>query len=122
MTENTNLTLQCQPGTGISVGSALLLTDPGTISKIVFAEFGTPSGTCGAYTPGSCGTKNSQQVSSALLLSCADSCRHKVFVSKYSACQLVEAACLGKTSCVIPATNDFFGGDPCYNVPKVSAV
>ncbi len=35
---------------------------------------------------------------------------------------MVENACLGKTSCTIPATNTFFGGDPCFDTAKSLAV
>lgn len=81
--ENMNLTLQCVPGTG-------------TISRILFASFGTPTGTCGHYAQGTCSAKDSLQ--------------------------MVENACLGKTSCTIPATNTFFGGDPCFDTAKSLAV
>ncbi len=32
------------------------------------------------------------------------------------------AACVGRTSCTLPATSDFFGGDPCINVVKSLSV
>ena len=34
----------------------------------------------------------------------------------------VTAACVGKAACTLPATNDFFGGDPCVGTVKALAV
>jgi len=63
------------------------------ISDITFASFGTPSGTCpNNLVKGSCDASSSLDA--------------------------VKKACVGKTSCSVPATNDFFGGDPCVNTPK----
>lgn len=81
--ENAVLTLQCAAGTG-------------TISSIAFADFGTPSGTCGNYTHGSCTTA--------------------------SAAATVAKLCAGKTSCAVNASNAVFGSDPCYGTAKSLAV
>jgi hypothetical protein len=68
-----------------------------TFDTVVFASFGTPGGTCGNYTVApSCNSPNSTSV--------------------------VAAACLGKSSCSVTASNDAFGGDPCYNTVKSLAV
>jgi len=65
----------------------------GSISKIDFASYGLPSGTCGNYSINpDCNAKDSVSV--------------------------VAAACLGKTSCVVDASNENFHGDPCLNIVK----
>jgi hypothetical protein len=79
--ENANVTLTCPSGQ--------------TIATVVFASFGTPSGTCGAFTAGACDATTSTAV--------------------------VEALCVGRASCTIPATNGSFG-DPCHNTVKSFAV
>ena len=63
------------------------------IQDISFASFGTPTGTCpNNLQKGSCNAASSLDV--------------------------VKKACVGKTSCSVPVTNDNFGGDPCVNTPK----
>jgi hypothetical protein len=62
-----------------------------TISKIDFASYGTPTGVCGNYSIGTCNSANSTTI-----------------VQKY---------CLGKRSCMVPATTPIFG-DPCYGTVK----
>ena len=63
------------------------------IEDVTFASFGTPSGTCpNNLVKGSCDASTSLDV--------------------------VKKACVGKSSCSVPATNDAFGGDPCVNTPK----
>eukprot|EP00118_Oscarella_pearsei_P025682 m.308582 g.308582 ORF g.308582 m.308582 type:complete len:1010 (+) comp44295_c0_seq1:152-3181(+) len=64
----------------------------GTINHVTFASFGTPNGTCGHFQAFNCSSKNSVSV--------------------------VEKACVGKSSCTIRASNDNFGGDPCFDVVK----
>ncbi|CAK7346941.1 unnamed protein product [Dovyalis caffra] len=66
------------------------------ISRIVFASFGTPSGDCESYAIGNCHSSRSRAN--------------------------VEKACIGKRSCSIPQSNQFFGGDPCPGIPKVLLV
>ena len=66
-----------------------------TISKIDFASYGTPTGACGKYTIGQCNAKNSTDI-----------------VTKY---------CIGKKTCMIPATTEEFG-DPCYGTVKYLVV
>eukprot|EP00118_Oscarella_pearsei_P000204 m.4425 g.4425 ORF g.4425 m.4425 type:complete len:206 (+) comp10717_c0_seq1:209-826(+) len=73
-----NLTLQCQ-------------TPDATITKIDFASYGTPEGSCLNYKVGSCNAANSTQI--------------------------VEKYCVGHNSCTVPATTPIFG-DPCYKVVK----
>ena len=80
------MTLECLPGSG-------------TITKVLFANFGEPtlSQDCKTYTVGSCGFNGSQAV--------------------------VEKACLGKTSCVLHPKASMFGGvDPCPGQVKYLAV
>ena len=72
--------------------TAVLNCKNGEITKIEFASYGTPEGSCeNDFTKSSCHSENS--------------------VSK------VEEPCLGKSSCEVPANNDVFG-DPCPNVKK----
>ena len=66
-----------------------------TISGIVFASYGTPTGTCPHFAVGKCAAANSTAV--------------------------VEAHCLGKHSCTIDADTPLFG-DPCFGVGKTLAV
>eukprot|EP00698_Gefionella_okellyi_P008493 TRINITY_DN2105_c0_g1_i1.p1 TRINITY_DN2105_c0_g1~~TRINITY_DN2105_c0_g1_i1.p1 ORF type:complete len:1115 (+),score=230.55 TRINITY_DN2105_c0_g1_i1:139-3483(+) len=74
------------------------MADTGKITSIDFASFGTPIGSC----------------TSAFEVD--PSCNAADSVT------LVENACLGKTSCSVPATTDFFKGDPCPNVLKSLAI
>ena len=69
-----------------------------TIAKIVFASYGTlnVNAPCAALTNGSCSAPTSRAV--------------------------VEAACLGKQSCSVTASNDAFGGDPCPGQNKALGV
>ena len=71
-------------------------TDAGaTISAVLFASYGTPTGTCPAFTRGTCDAPTSASV--------------------------VQAACVGKTECdVYPNTTSF--SDPCFGTAKVLAV
>ena len=63
------------------------------IEDVAFASFGTPTGSCpDKLVKGSCDASTSLAV--------------------------VKKACVGKTSCTVPATNDEFGGDPCYDTAK----
>ena len=66
--------------------------DGGTISKVVFASYGNPTGHCGGYHRlGNCHAQNSLTV--------------------------VENLCLGKRRCVLPTRADFWG-NPCPNEVK----
>ncbi|XP_019051572.1 PREDICTED: beta-galactosidase 16 isoform X2 [Nelumbo nucifera] len=67
-----------------------------TISKILFASFGNPSGDCKSYAFGRCHSSNSRAV--------------------------VEKACLGKRHCSLPLSTKRFGGDPCSDTPKALLV
>jgi len=61
------------------------------VKTIKFASYGTPTGSCGAFSKGSCDSGNSMPV--------------------------VAGACLNKATCTIYAQNSVFG-DPCGNTPK----
>lgn len=76
--ENAPVTLSC-PGQGV-------------VTSIVFASFGTPSGSCGSFTKGSCDAANSTAI--------------------------VTQACMGKNSCTITVADTLFG-DPCFDTVKV---
>jgi hypothetical protein len=66
-----------------------------TITDVKFASYGLPTGLAPNYAIGTCDAPSSERV--------------------------VETACLGKTSCSIPATNAVFG-DPCpWSIKRLSA-
>ena len=71
-----------------------------TIQKVDFASYGTPTGHCTSsadtFSVGSCHANNSQQ--------------------------LIEQHCLGKATCSIDVSNNFFKQDPCHKVTKRLAV
>lgn len=78
-----------------SVGNLTLACPSGTISKIEFASYGTPSGECGSFSVNaSCNAGNTTSV--------------------------VESLCVGKESCRIVEYPTF--GDPCYGTYKHLAV
>lgn len=77
----------------------------GTFEHVVFASFGTPTGTCGSFKKGTCDASNTTA--------------------------WVESLCVGKSSCTIPEdptvrnTNSPLVqalGDPCHNIEKQLAV
>jgi hypothetical protein len=76
-----------------SEGGSVPLTCPGalTIVGVNFASFGTPNGSCGAFTTSSCNATDSQTI--------------------------VTSACYGLNSCTIGANNTVFS-DPCYGTGK----
>ncbi|KAJ4713749.1 Beta-galactosidase [Melia azedarach] len=66
-------------------------------TEILFASYGTPNGGCDdVYSLGLCDSPNSRI--------------------------LVEKACIGKRRCSIPASDQFFGGDPCPSEQKSLSV
>jgi len=66
---------------------------PSGVITSVDAFYGTPTGSCSTgFKAGSCNSSNAY----------AD----------------VYKACIGKASCSIPVSNDYFGGDPCLNTVK----
>ncbi|GMY06721.1 beta-galactosidase 16-like [Fagus crenata] len=67
-----------------------------TISKILFASFGTPSGDCESQALGTCHSSNSRAI--------------------------VEKECLGKSKCSIIVSSHTFGDDPCPGIPKALLV
>ncbi|KAL5559655.1 hypothetical protein UlMin_035866 [Ulmus minor] len=66
-----------------------------TISKILFASYGTPSGDCQGYAHGSCHASNSETIA--------------------------QQACLGRRKCSISASSENFG-DPCPTMLKTLVV
>jgi len=69
----------------------------GAFSSVVFASFGTPVGdSCPFAADPACDAARSAAA--------------------------VAALCVGRSACTIPATDAFFGGDPCPNVHKALAV
>ena len=75
--ENSSATITCPAGT--------------VISQITFASYGTPTGSCGSFSPSSCNATTS--------------------------ISLVSGLCLGKASCTVSASNQVFG-DPCVGTYK----
>lgn len=71
--------------------SGTISANGGTFTSVIFASYGTPSGSSGTYSIGSCHAQNSQSV--------------------------VEGALLGQTSAVLAASNGVFG-DPCGGTYK----
>jgi len=81
--EYTNLTLAAVPGT--------------LFNKVVFASFGSPTGSCGSFSINpACNFQNSTAV--------------------------VTKKCIGRKSCTILAMNYVFGKDPCRGTVKSLAV
>ncbi len=79
---------------GLPKGEGLKLScgeDGGVISEVLFASFGNPTGTCGWYRRGSCHAENSAEE--------------------------VKKLCLGKSSCEVPTSSDFWGRG-CSAVPN----
>ncbi len=66
-----------------------------TIDQITFASFGTPTGACGSFATGACNASSSMAV--------------------------VQALCVGRNSCSVPATNGAFT-DPCDKTTKSLSV
>ncbi|KAK7265465.1 hypothetical protein RJT34_33085 [Clitoria ternatea] len=63
------------------------------ISGVKFASFGNPQGVCGAFTKGSCESKN-------------------------DALSIVQSACVGKDKCSIEVSEKTFGPMACGDIPK----
>ncbi|HEY4159824.1 MAG TPA: glycosyl hydrolase [Polyangiaceae bacterium] len=80
----------------IAEGSSLTLSCPAgqTIGSVNFASFGTPTGTCGSLAKGTCDESASVAV--------------------------MQALCLGRQSCSVPANTGTFG-DPCNKTVKTLA-
>jgi hypothetical protein len=79
-------------GTANEAGSITLTAPAGNVfTSITFASYGTPNGSCGSFTIGSCHASNSQSI--------------------------VEAEFLGKNTATIAAINPVFG-DPCNGTTK----
>ncbi len=72
--------------------ATLTCPEASTITAIDFASFGTATGQCEGFAQGTCHAPESQAI--------------------------LEAACLGKSTCSVEATNAEFGGDPCSFVVK----
>jgi hypothetical protein len=71
--------------------TTLTCPDGQIIEAVTFASFGTPTGSCGSFAPSECDAASS--VSS------------------------VQAACVGRNTCTITASNATFG-DPCHGTTK----
>jgi hypothetical protein len=83
-------------GTAAEDASATLTCPSGQIiDSVVFASYGTPTGTCGSFAAGSCDAT--------------------------SAASMIETLCKGRSSCSITASNGTFG-DPCHSTVKKLAV
>jgi len=79
---------------------AITLACPKGFSGVAYAGFGALNGSCkDGYAP----TNGTSCVSQFAYVA-------------------VRTLCLGATTCVIPATNEFFGGDPCKGANKTLAV
>jgi Galactose binding lectin domain/Bacterial alpha-L-rhamnosidase 6 hairpin glycosidase domain len=74
---------------------------PNAISSILFASYGTPSGTCSAGSSSSANTFLVNQTCNSA-----------------NSMSVVSAACLGKPTCSLNVSNAAFGGDPCDKVVK----
>lgn len=61
------------------------------VDQIAFASYGTPTGECGGFVAGACNATTSTQV--------------------------VEDLCVGRATCIVPASNGSFG-DPCRSTVK----
>jgi hypothetical protein len=79
--ENDGVTLTCPSGQ--------------VIDDVVFASYGTPSGSCGSFAAGACNATESVTI--------------------------VKTQCLGRATCTVPASNDLFG-DPCNKTVKRLAI
>ncbi len=83
-------------GTADEGGSATLTCPEGQIiDAVVFASYGTPSGSCGSFAAGECNATSSES--------------------------MVQSLCMGRRACTVPATNGAFG-DPCNSTAKSLAV
>jgi hypothetical protein len=79
-------------GTANQGGTMTLACPSGqTISAVGFASYGTPSGSCGAFTTNTCNASRSVSV--------------------------VSSACIGKSTCKVSANKSTFG-DPCVGTTK----
>jgi len=76
-----------------TINRPILTCPPGqTITSLDFVSFGTATGTCGSFALSSCDATTSRSV--------------------------VEAACLGQSSCVVNVVTQTFGDDPCFGANK----
>ena len=74
-----------QIGAVVGENTALTLTcESGVMTGIDFASFGTPNGTCGAFSKGACDAN--------------------------STLSIVQKLCVGKSTCTIQASDTIFGG------------
>jgi uncharacterized membrane protein len=79
-------------GTANEGGSVTLTAPAGSVfTAINFASYGTPNGSCGSFTTSGCHATNSLQI--------------------------VQAACVGNSTCTVLADNSVFG-DPCGGTVK----
>jgi hypothetical protein len=76
-------------------GATLECPDGQIIDAVVFASYGTPTGACGHFAPGTCNAESSAAA--------------------------VDALCQGRHSCTVSAANGTFG-DPCPSTVKSLAI
>ncbi|KAL6219204.1 hypothetical protein ACLB2K_012410 [Fragaria x ananassa] len=90
--------LQHAPGKSLQATALLNCPDYKKISKIEFASYGNPDGSCGALTMGTCNAPESKKV--------------------------VEDLCLGKMICTVPLDPKLFfkAGDPCPVINQYSCL
>ncbi|XP_031494621.1 beta-galactosidase 11-like [Nymphaea colorata] len=88
--------IQAKESEDLQAEASLKCYNHKVIHSIEFASFGNPQGICGNFTMGTCNSPSARTI--------------------------VEKACLGKTSCVIPISPSSFGGDPCPGDAKTLAV
>lgn len=90
------------------------------ISKVLFATFGNPNGSCGSYSVGSCHSPNSLAVVQKVSYYCP--CKFYLFseivkTQTRGSCEFVQA-CLRKSRCSVPVWSKTFGGDLCPQTVK----
>lgn len=79
-------------GIALNLEALTLSCDSDVISEIVYADYGTPAGSCGAsWAAGNCSTVDAKAI--------------------------LSAACVGKKSCTVLADTKTFG-DPCFGTVK----
>jgi hypothetical protein len=83
-------------GTAAEAASATLTCPQGqVIDAVVFASYGTPTGTCGSFATSDCDATTSEA--------------------------MVQSLCVGQSACSVTAANGTFG-DPCHDVTKNLAI
>ena len=83
-------------GTDVPEGDTITLTCPGSgvFAAVEFVQLGNPSGTCGAFLKGNCG-------------------------SAANGTEVLSTLCIGKRTCTIDATTNVFGSSSCAGAQRV---